>query len=73
MRDHRYRIFHWHDGDIRVIAECDTPQDLGVCLVTLAEDNRQAGAPAEMFGVLDWWEHRWVSLPFLPRAATPFH
>ncbi len=70
---HRYVIYHWRDGEVQPLAECDTPEGIGVAIVTLAEDNRLAGAPAELFGVLDAENHWWLSLPFLPRAATPFH
>lgn len=53
-------------------AECDDHASLGLALVTMAEDNREAELPAEMFGIRDAWNRRWISIPFLPRDATPF-
>lgn len=71
----RYRLYSVDsDGIMRGIAEAGTPEAIGLALITIAEENRLAGAPCETVGVLDWHNHRWLSNPgWLTRNLTPFH
>lgn len=71
----RYRLYTLGpDGEIHGIAEAGTPEAIGLALVTIASENRDAGADLTTIGVLDYHEHRWLTNPgWVTRSQTPFH
>ena len=69
----RYRLMTLDAYGPREIATADTPEGIGLALITIANENREAGDPAEIVGVLDSWRHRWLTSPgWLSRKQTPF-
>lgn len=69
----RFRLYgRDENGELVGIAEAPDTASLGLALVTIAEENRLAGYPAEQVGVLDWHAHRWLTSPFITRKQTPF-
>lgn len=63
---HRYRIY-FRDGKLRCIAACPDAESLGVALVQLDTDAKEAGrrlADEGTFGVLDAVTGRWIVSPF---------
>jgi hypothetical protein len=57
----RYGIYVLREGEPHRVAECERDA-IGTCLVSLADDNVQAGeTQAQTFGVLDQVERRWIS------------
>lgn len=72
-RGERFRLYCLgDDGKPEGIAECSTAEAVGLALVTIAEENRLAGEPAETVGVLDWQNHRWLTSIWGSRRAVPF-
>jgi hypothetical protein len=64
---HRYRIYARRGDRLEVLACTPTPAGIGVTLVQLHNDAKQAGgrlADLGFIGVLDAVEHEWIVLPF---------
>ena len=64
-----YRLYTLDADGPRCIAECPTPESIGTALVTIADDNREAGLPCEVIGVLSP-ERRWLTSLWTGRKAV---
>lgn len=73
MSEPRFKLYELRHGEPHCIAEATTPQNLGVALVTIADENRQAGEPCNIIGVLDAHSRRWMTSLWPGREYTPFH
>ena len=72
-RGERYRLYIVGvDGKPHGIAEATTPEGVGQAIVTIAEEARLVGEPAQHVGVLDWHNHRWLTSAWPTRNSTPF-
>lgn len=60
--EEKYRLYErGADGELILVATTGTAEGVGVALVTLADDRREAGDPAPIVGVLDGLAGRWIS------------
>ena len=65
----RYVLYTLDPDGPRVLADCPDKESIGVALVTIMEENRDAGMPAEIVGVLDTERRRWLTSLW---AVSPF-
>ena len=69
----RYRLYTLDsNGKPQGKAEAPDALGLGLAIITLAEENRLAGEPADTIGILDWHAHVWLCSPWISRKHTPF-
>ena len=72
MTDSRYLLYELRHGTPHLLAEAPDAQGLGLALVTIAEENREAGEPCGIVGVLDNESRRWLTSMWVTKNAGPF-